>query len=1194
MPSLCIYLFGAPRIERGGEAILLPRRKSVALLVYLATTGQPHSRDALATMFWPEYDQSTARANLRRELSRLKNALGEDPFVIQREQVGLRRGAGVWLDVEAFQRGLAEARRQAAGRSDPTNLEDLSPCMEAIGEAVALYLGDFMAGFSLPNSPEFDEWQFFQSESLRRSLGEALQQLVQWNTSLGEYERAIEHARRWLALDSLSEPAHRQLMQLYAWAGQHGAALRQYQECVRVLKKEIGVEPEEETTALYKAIRTRQVPPPEITTARRMASEGTPGKGPDLHTTHMPGEETKHGDRMETQPGNLPAQSTPFIGREKEQSQLNKRLAEDPYSRLLTIVGPGGVGKTRLALQAASAAQPAFRDGVYFIPLASLASADNIISTLAEQLRFRFFEAAEHKQQLFDYLRQKQMLLVMDNFEQLLPGAPLIVELLQTAPGVKALVTSRVRLNLSDEVVITLDGMEHPDWAKGAPLSGDLSEYEAIKLFVQSARRVNPDFELQPGNLELAARLCSLVEGMPLAIILATGWLELLSLEEICEEITRSLDFLESSAQDLPERQRSLRAVFNSSWSLLNEQERDVLERLTVFQGGFTRQAASAVAGASPAALLTLLQKAWLQRGGEGRFQIHELQRQYASEKLNANPDAWLQTRDEHSAYYVEKLEMLAKEMQGANFAEAYEEVAAEFENIRAAWHWLVERKQFDAVVYRLLPALYRYCEMHAKSNELMQLVDMALLAMEGSRDELADPLHLTVLLTAQASFYRKGDSVRLDRYDILLPPAYDDNIQRVGSLAVSFENLRAMGLWGSLFSYLYGRFIEGEKGRQYLKQLTQYFREEGLSWELAFTLQLSGCLNLVISLNSAQKEPYLNEVGQHLTEALTIFQRLGDEREYSHTLLWLGDYYSRTHRLEEAISALQAAQAKFDEIGDFIVSIHWLLGDLIFHSGDYEAAFQYYKEIREKCIKMWHKRTAAYALSRESIEALRYSDIEHAKQTREQSLQLSLEVQDRFGEAWSVWEMGEILRVEGDYSATKTWYERARGMFEEVNEINGVIFYHRGLGDIAHARSDYSEAHRQFQLSLEHARRVDYKWGAAYALAGLGRAATGLGQYDAARSYLSEGLQTAEVTGDHGLALFVLASWVHLYAATGESELAVETGSLVNGHFAAWRETKAQVASILVGIDVLPLRWTGAQERGRHADVWETVQRLL
>ena len=1178
MQLLCIYLFGIPRFVLDGEAIHLPRRKSVALLAYLAATGKPHSRDALATMFWPEFDQSTARANLRRELSRLKKALGGDPFIIQGELVGLKPEAGIWLDVEAFQRGLAAARGQTGGRFDPTNFQELSAGVTSLSEAAALYSGDFMAGFSLPDSLEFDEWQFFQSESLRRALGEALQQLIEWKTALGEYERAIEYARRWLALDSLSEPAHRRLMQLYAWAGQHGAALRQYQECARVLSKEVGVEPDEETTALYEAIRWRRLPPPETAGKRPIAPE----------------EGAQRSDLPRTIAGNLPAQSTPFIGREKEQSHLRKLLVEDPYSRLLTIIGPGGVGKTRLALQAASAAQPAFRDGVYFIPLASLASADNILSTLAEQLQFRFFEAAEHKQQLFDYLRQKQMLLVMDNFEHLLPGAPLIVEMLQTAPGVKTLVTSRVRLNLSDEVVITLGGMEHPDWAKDMSLSGDLSEYEAIKLFVQSARRVNPDFELGPGTLVLAARLCSLVEGMPLAIILATGWLELLSLEEICEEITRSLDFLESSAQDLPERQRSLRAVFNSSWSLLNEGERDVLERLTVFQGGFTRQAASAVAGASPAALLVLLQKAWLQRGGEGRFQIHELQRQYASEKLNANPDAWLQSRDEHSAYYAEKLEMVAKKMQGANFAEAYEEVAAEFDNIRSAWHWLVERKQFDVLVYRLLPALYRYCEMHAKSNELMQLVDMALQAMEGSRGGLSDPLHLSVLLTAQASFYRKGDAVRLDRYDILLPPAYEDNIQRVGSLAVSFENLRAMGLWGSLFSYLYGRFIEGEKGRQYLQQLIEYFREEDLNWELAFTFQLAGCLDLVISLNAAQSEDYLNEAAQHLTEALAIFQRLGDEREYSHTLFWLGAYYNRKHRIEEAVSAWQAAQAKFDEIGDIIVSIHWLLGDLIFHSGDYEAAFQYYKEIREKCIEMGHKRTAAYALSRESIEALRYSDFEHARWTREQSLQLSQEVHDRFGEAWSVWEMGEILRVAGDYSTARTWYERARGMFEDVNEINGVIFYHRGLGDIAHSQGDYSEAYRQFQLSLEHARRVDYKWGAAYALAGLGRAATGLGQYDAARSYLSEGLQTAEATGDHGLALFVLASWARHYAATGDSELAVETGSLVSGHFAAWRETKVQVASLLAGMDVSPQRWTGAEARGRHADLWETVQRLL
>jgi tetratricopeptide (TPR) repeat protein len=189
---------------------------------------------------------------------------------------------------------------------------------------------------------------------------------------------------------------------------------------------------------------------------------------------------------------------------------------------------------------------------------------------------------------------------------------------------------------------------------------------------------------------------------------------------------------------------------------------------------------------------------------------------------------------------------------------------------------------------------------------------------------------------------------------------------------------------------------------------------------------------------------------------------------------------------------------------------------------------------------------------------------------------------------------MGEILRVAGDFGAAKAQYERARDLFEEVNEVNGVIFYHRGLGDIAQAQGDYSEAYRQFQLSLEQARRVDYKWGGAYALAGLGRAAASLGHCNAARAHLSEGLRTAETTGDHGLALVVLSVWAHLYAATSQNEPAIEIGSLVSGHFAAWRETREQVESLLAGMDVSPQRRNGAGGRGHHAGIWEVVDRLL
>jgi DNA-binding SARP family transcriptional activator len=260
---MAIYLLGPPRIELDGEPVQISRRKVVALLAYLAVTGTPHSRDVLATLLWPERSQSRARAYLRRALSELNRTLGEGFLTIDRETVALRmaqpdsgraqldsRSLQLWLDVDRFRERLAAGETHG----HPTS-EQCSNCFSTLTEAVALYNDDFMTGFTLRDSPEFDEWQFFQSEALRDELARALERLARWHGIQEEYDRAIAYARRWLALDPLQEAVHRRLMVLYAGSGQRNAALRQYGECERLLNEELGVPPEEETTALYETLR---------------------------------------------------------------------------------------------------------------------------------------------------------------------------------------------------------------------------------------------------------------------------------------------------------------------------------------------------------------------------------------------------------------------------------------------------------------------------------------------------------------------------------------------------------------------------------------------------------------------------------------------------------------------------------------------------------------------------------------------------------------------------------------------------------------------------------------------------------------------------------------------------------------------------------------------------------------------------
>src|SRR5712692_8369794 len=282
MSHLAIFLFGPPRLERDGESISVDTRKAIALLAYLAITGQRHSRDTLAALLWPDYDQAHARATLRRTLSTLNKALDGPWLQIDRDTISLDFNSTFWVDVDEFHKHLAACR----SHSHPAS-EVCHDCLNPLAEAVALYRGDFLAGFGLRDSPDFDDWQFLQADNLRRELASALERLVHCHSALADFDPAITYARRWLALDRLHEPAHCQLMQLYAWASQRGSALHQYRECVQVLEQELGVGPLESTTRLYYAIKENQVPPPPTRYAD-LVEEPQRGRGRPPHPTSTP------------------------------------------------------------------------------------------------------------------------------------------------------------------------------------------------------------------------------------------------------------------------------------------------------------------------------------------------------------------------------------------------------------------------------------------------------------------------------------------------------------------------------------------------------------------------------------------------------------------------------------------------------------------------------------------------------------------------------------------------------------------------------------------------------------------------------------------------------------------------------------------------------------------------------------------
>ena len=797
MPEIYLKMLGTFEAVLDGEpASGIETDKGRALLAYLALeNGKLHRRESLAAMFWPESAPNRARQNLSQALYNLRQALHlQDSSILQvNMQEVVFQPDGLEVDALEFNRLMTICRQHHHVR-----IEVCPVCLPVLSRAVGLYRGDFLAGLTLAGCESFESWQLEHSQDFQEQVRRGLSWLAGGYELQGDLAQALSAARRWAALDSFDEAAVRQLMVLQTRLGNRAQALQTFERLQAQLNLELGIEPEAKTRAVYGNIR-----------------QG------DLSGTGLP-------------PNNLPASLTPFVGRQAELSALYLYLV-DPTCRLLTLLGPGGIGKTRLALEAARSMLPAFPDGVYLLEMSDAGSAETLLSQIVgvvgldsqnDMLASRTQEGGKFSQRLYHFLQEKEILLIVDSFEAIQNGGGLVIkDLLQYAPGVRILATSRVRLNIKGENLLVLEGLDISDE------SAAHEESSAVRLFVEAARRQHLEFNLAGENLSLTVQICRAVEGMPLGILLAAGWVGFIPLVDIIQRIKASLDFLASNWQDLPLRQCSLQATFEYSWDMLEPGLQQAFRRLAVFRRGFNVNRAASICGVSLLQVRALIERSLVQQGAPDRFRMHDVIHAFALEKLRLDPDEKTALYDRLSSEYLLALSDWGAKMKTNQLWAARDEMELEIENARLAWD-LAALHGCSQVMLSASTALCRYYDMYNRRADGEQACRAVLDAID-TIGLSENNIHLWARLTTWLGIFSEPPFMEgiheieaLHQFELV--KAEFDN-PAWAHLDTRWEQAFALGSYGRMLME-----VDMESSQRLMEQSLQLFHQVGDPWDRA------------------------------------------------------------------------------------------------------------------------------------------------------------------------------------------------------------------------------------------------------------------------------------------------------------------------------------------------------------------------
>jgi predicted ATPase/DNA-binding SARP family transcriptional activator len=1058
---LVLQFLGLPQVQLDDKPVSTDRRKAIALLAYLAVNDvgkahQKYSRESLSTLFWPDYDQAKAFSNLRRTIWEVHQAIGEGWLIAERESVHLNEDVEINLDVARFQDLLSKSRKQ----SDPATRIPL------LTDSVQLYRDHFLTGFSLKDAPNFNEWVFAESEDLRRTLAEALTILSEDYCVLGEADQAIPYARRLVTLDPLNESAHRQLMEVYLQAGQHSAALKQYQTCEQILRKELNLDPQPETLALYKKIRKREMKPVQtkeqietiasqkgaamplptgtvtflftdiegstklaqqypdampallarhheilnqciqahngyafqivgdsfcaafyaasdaldaasdaqrllqneawtpvpikvrmgihtgaaqlqddskalrysgyaaIALTQRIMSAGHGGQillsqasqdlirrmlPPDIKVRDMNEHHLK--DFAQTEriyqmvvPGlvndfpplqtfaafsnNLPMQLSSFIGREKEQAEIANLITKH---RLVTLVGAGGIGKSRLSIQTASTLLTDFPNGVWLVELAPLSDPALVTQAVCTALDVTQRAGTPALNALMDYLHLKKVLLVVDNCEHLIDAcAQLAKALLHACPDLCIIASSREALGIEGEIAYRVPSLSLPD--KHGSLHA-IEESEAVKLFMERANALLPEFEITESNAPVIAKICQRLDGIALAIELAASRVKILKVEQIAARLNDRFRLLTGGARTALPRHQTLQALIDWSYNLLSDEERIVLRRLSVFIGGWTLEAAESVCGnANILDLLThVVDKSLVavdrEHGDAARYYLLETIRQYVREKL-AESGEGEQTRTRHLDYFLKLAERAESALRGPDQVTWLGRLDGDLDNIRTALDWALD-SDVEAGL-RLATALLWLWQIRGYQSEGCEWLERALAAE--ARERVNKPsLTAHVMLRAQA-LYTTGFLM------VWWVPKLEQGKLLLEQSLVMFRELGTEGRRGMAYALRNLGWVayqqeDYSRAKALLEESLALFRAMDDKFGIAECLLILGDVVALVEGDFPRAKAICEE-------HLALSKALGDKDGIASSLgnlgriaSWQGDYRQATAMLEESIA---------------------------------------------------------------------------------------------------------------------------------------------------------------------------------------------------------------------------------------------------------------------------------------------------